>query len=83
MTLDEILAEATTAMNIVTTIPDLEQAKARFLGKTGSLTEQLKALGIGRRTSSKVGGRIDRRHAAGPVDWTGRVTSGVACAGTH
>ncbi len=45
MTLDEILAEATTAMSAVASIPELEQAKARFLGKTGSLTEQLKALG--------------------------------------
>ena len=45
MTLDDILAEATTAMLAVKSMPDLEQTKAKFLGKTGSLTEQLKALG--------------------------------------
>lgn len=45
MTLDDILAEATTAMQAVRNMPDLEQTKAKFLGKSGSLTEQLKALG--------------------------------------
>ena len=45
MTLDEILVDATTALNAVMSIPDLEQTKAKFLGKAGSLTEQLKALG--------------------------------------
>ena len=45
MTLNDILAEATTAMQAVSSMPGLEQTKAKFLGKTGSLTEQLKALG--------------------------------------
>ncbi|MFN7219020.1 MAG: phenylalanine--tRNA ligase subunit alpha, partial [Burkholderiales bacterium] len=45
MTLDQILADATAALTAVQSIPELEQTKARFLGKTGSLTEQLKALG--------------------------------------
>jgi phenylalanyl-tRNA synthetase alpha chain len=45
MSLDEILTDATAALNAVSSLPDLEQTKARFLGKTGSLTEQLKALG--------------------------------------
>ncbi len=43
--LKTILQEATGALADVTTMPDLEQTKARFLGKSGSLTEQLKALG--------------------------------------
>jgi phenylalanyl-tRNA synthetase alpha chain len=45
MTLDQILADASVALAAVQSIPELEQTKARFLGKTGSLTEQLKALG--------------------------------------
>ncbi len=45
MTLDEILVDANASLNAVTSIPDLEQTKARFLGKSGSLTEQLKTLG--------------------------------------
>ncbi len=45
MTLDDILVDAKASLDAVTSIPDLEQAKARFLGKAGSLTEQLKALG--------------------------------------
>ncbi len=45
MTLDEILVDATQSLNAVASMPDLEQTKAKFLGKAGSLTEQLKALG--------------------------------------
>jgi phenylalanyl-tRNA synthetase alpha chain len=45
MTLDEILIDATATLNTVASIPDLEQTKAKYLGKTGALTEQLKALG--------------------------------------
>ncbi len=40
-----IIAEAETALAAVATINDLEQVKARFLGKSGVLTEQLKQLG--------------------------------------
>ena len=43
--LDSILAEATTAVAATATIAGLEQAKARFLGKAGALTELLKGLG--------------------------------------
>jgi len=43
--LQAILQEATATLAATTTVPDLEQTKARFLGKSGSLTEQLKALG--------------------------------------
>lgn len=45
MNLDDILADANAHLSIVSSIPDLEQSKAKYLGKTGSLTEQLKALG--------------------------------------
>ena len=44
-TLDTILKDATTTLEAVSSLPDLEQVKARYLGKSGSLTEQLKALG--------------------------------------
>ena len=43
--LNTILQEATIALAEVATLPELDQVKARFLGKSGSLTEQLKALG--------------------------------------
>jgi phenylalanyl-tRNA synthetase alpha chain len=43
--LDRLLAEAGTALAAVGTVAELEQAKALFLGKNGSLTELLKGLG--------------------------------------
>ena len=43
--LKAILHEAKTALSALKNMPDLEQTKARFLGKSGSLTEQLKGLG--------------------------------------
>ena len=43
--LDEILKAASQAIESTASIADLEQAKARFLGKSGSLTELLKGLG--------------------------------------
>jgi phenylalanyl-tRNA synthetase alpha chain len=43
--LEEILASASQAIAATSSIADLEQAKARFLGKAGSLTELLKGLG--------------------------------------
>jgi phenylalanyl-tRNA synthetase alpha chain len=43
--LDAIVAEAQSVLGQAKTIADLEQAKARFLGKAGSLTEQMKRLG--------------------------------------
>ncbi len=45
MTLDEILNEAAAALNAVASMPDLEQAKAKFFGKAGFVTEQLKLIG--------------------------------------
>lgn len=43
--LDQIVEEAQTAFAAVSDAAQLEQVKARFLGKTGSLTERLKTLG--------------------------------------
>jgi phenylalanyl-tRNA synthetase alpha chain len=43
--LERIVAEARAAIGSAPGAPELEQAKARFLGKTGSLTELLKGLG--------------------------------------
>lgn len=45
MNLEEILNDATVTLNAVASMPELEQTKAKYLGKTGSLTEQLKSLG--------------------------------------
>ena len=44
-TLARIVEEARAVLDATSTIAELEQAKARFLGKAGSLTEQLKSLG--------------------------------------
>jgi phenylalanyl-tRNA synthetase alpha chain len=44
-TLDEIVKEAQTVLGQVGSVAELEQAKAKFVGKTGSLTEQMKQLG--------------------------------------
>jgi len=43
--LQDILKQASDAIGSTASIADLEQAKARFLGKAGSLTELLKGLG--------------------------------------
>ena len=44
-TLQAILSDATVNLGAVKSMPELEQVKAKYLGKTGSLTEQLKSLG--------------------------------------
>src|SRR5690349_902053 len=43
--LEHIISEVQGALGTVTSISDLEQVKARYLGKSGVLTEQLKQLG--------------------------------------
>ena len=43
--LEQIVAEASSAISRSASVAELEQAKARFLGKSGSLTELLKGLG--------------------------------------
>ncbi len=45
MTLDEILKDAEQAFAAAGNLPTLDQVKARYLGKTGAITEQMKALG--------------------------------------
>ena len=44
-TLEAILGDAEIMLSGVKSMPELEQIKARYLGKSGSLTVQLKALG--------------------------------------
>ena len=43
-TLEAILTDATSTLGAVTSMPELEQVKAKYLGKSGSLTEHLKKL---------------------------------------
>jgi len=45
MNLEKIISGAAAAITATSTVAELEQAKARFLGKAGLLTEQLKSLG--------------------------------------
>ena len=42
--LEAILSDATATLTAVKSMPELEQVKAKYLGKSGSLTEQLKML---------------------------------------
>jgi phenylalanyl-tRNA synthetase alpha chain len=56
MTLDEILADAVASLAAVASMPELEQTKSKYLGKAGSLTEQLKALGKLTPEEKKVAG---------------------------
>ena len=44
-TLEAILKDATATLTAVKSMPELEQMKAKYLGKSGSLTAQLKTLG--------------------------------------
>jgi phenylalanyl-tRNA synthetase alpha chain len=43
--LEDIVAQARASIGACGTLAELDQAKARFLGKSGTLTEQLKSLG--------------------------------------
>ncbi len=43
--LERIVSEAAAAIAATASLPDLDQAKSRFLGKAGALTELLKGLG--------------------------------------
>ena len=43
--LDEIITEASNLMNSIEDAVELENAKARYLGKSGILTDLLKGLG--------------------------------------
>ena len=59
--LDEIQTEALELFQTVNTIVDLEQAKARYFGKAGALTELLKQLGkLSAEERPAAGGRINQ-----------------------
>lgn len=61
MTLEDILREAESAFADVTTLPALDQAKARFLGKSGAITEQMKTLGaLPQEQRKEAGARINQ-----------------------
>jgi phenylalanyl-tRNA synthetase alpha chain len=59
--LEKIVADAAQAIAATASIADLEQAKARFLGKAGSLTELLKGLGrLSAEERPQAGARINQ-----------------------
>ena len=55
-TLEAILSDATSTLTAVKSMPELEQVKAKYLGKSGSLTEQLKTLGTLAPEDKKIAG---------------------------
>jgi len=62
--LEKIIAEADTAIRATRTIAELEQVKARFLGKSGSLTELLRGLGkLSAEERPKAGAAINQAKA--------------------
>jgi phenylalanyl-tRNA synthetase alpha chain len=62
--LEPLIAEAAAAIRATRSVADLEQAKARFLGKSGSLTELLKGLGkLSAEERPKAGAAINRAKA--------------------
>jgi phenylalanyl-tRNA synthetase alpha chain len=62
--LEPLIAEAAGAIRATRSVADLEQAKARFLGKSGSLTELLKGLGkLSAEERPKAGAAINRAKA--------------------
>jgi len=61
MNLDDILTEARSDFAAVANLPALEQAKARFLGKSGLITEQMKTLGgMAPEQRKEAGARINQ-----------------------
>ncbi len=62
--LEQIIAEADSAFRATKSVAELEQAKARFLGKAGSLTELLKGLGkLSAEERPKAGAAINQAKA--------------------
>jgi len=62
--LEPLIAEAAAAIRATRSVSELEQAKARFLGKAGSLTELLKGLGkLSADERPKAGAAINRAKA--------------------
>ena len=63
--LEQIVAEARAVIGGAPGVPELEQSKARFLGKTGALTELLKGLGkLPAEERPKAGAAINEAKAA-------------------
>lgn len=61
MDLEKLLEESATECAAVKTLPDLEQVKARYLGKNGALTAELKALGkMAPEERSRVGQQVNK-----------------------
>ncbi len=61
MTLDDILREAEAAFATADSLPVLDQVKARFLGKSGLITGQMKALGaLAPEQRKEAGARINQ-----------------------
>ena len=61
LTPDDILDSARRDFAAAATLPALEQAKARFLGKSGAITEQMKALaGLPPEQRKEAGARINQ-----------------------
>jgi phenylalanyl-tRNA synthetase alpha chain len=61
MNLEDILNEARRDFTAAATLPALEQAKARFLGKSGAITEQMKGLGtLAPDARKEAGARINQ-----------------------
>src|SRR5689334_11663338 len=62
--LEQIVSDARAAIDGCRNIPELEQAKARFLGKAGTLTELLKGLGkLSAEERPKAGAAINQAKA--------------------
>ena len=62
--LEHIVAEAEAAVRVTKSVAELEQVKARFLGKSGSLTELLKGLGkLSAEERPKAGAAINQAKA--------------------
>ena len=57
-TIKAILSDATANLAAVKSMPELEQVKAKYLGKSGSLTEQLKKLGAMTPEEKKTAGAL-------------------------
>ena len=57
-TIEAILSDATANLAAVKSMPELEQVKAKYLGKSGSLTEQLKKLGAMTPDEKKTAGAL-------------------------
>jgi phenylalanyl-tRNA synthetase alpha chain len=61
MTLDDILSDARSAFAATESLPVLDQVKARFLGKSGAITEQMKTLGaLPPEARKEAGARINQ-----------------------